>query len=1163
MEVLEKRVPKILSRIAGVLDFRRIASEALKPGPDVVVSGLPGSARALFAAGLWQALRRPLIIVTSQDRSAATLASDVEYFHSALNDAPPNRVSTFPAWESDPYAGLSPHADTQQARAATLWRLRHEQADIVVASLRSILTRLPTPAEFDAFSLQIAVGDEIGQELLVEHLTTAGYIRQEPVGAPGEFSVRGGIVDIFSPLMRNPVRIEFFGDSVDSLREFDLDDQRSRSPVQKIAILPMQERLIGRDMLRDWATRAAHYWAGDAFTKDLTERIAFAENGEMFPAAQFLLPLANPLESTLLDYADPCMLILDEPEMLREAHNGFWELLEQRHQQTLSAGNVALPPDRLFLPPQEFDELLARHRGVRLHELGDAEPDMATHFSAAAQPAPKWHGRIKDLAAALHDACREGTQVVLLGGAIGMAERLRDILHEYEIPFRVEFGDQPLRVTDEAAAPIVALGRLSAGIRFPGAALDIYAETDIFDETEHLTSPHRRRQRLSAFISDLQDLKPGDYVVHVDHGIGAYSGLTVVHDRECMVLVYHGGDRLYVPLERLDLIQKYSSTEGAKPQLDKLGGTSWIQRKTRVKRAIRDMAQELLRLYAQRKLANGHAFGADTEWQKEFEEAFQYEETVDQLAAIADIKRDMESPVPMDRLICGDVGYGKTEVAMRAAFKAVADGKQVAVLAPTTVLCYQHFQTFKERFAAFPVKISMLSRFINAKEQKTVTADVEAGRVDIVIGTHRLLSKDVKFHDLGLMIVDEEQRFGVSHKERLKQIKTQVDVLTLTATPIPRTLNMALSGLRDMSVIETPPRDRLAIQTAVVKFRTAVIENAVNFELERGGQVYVVHNRVESIYSLANLIQRLCPRARVGVGHAQMSERELESVMTRFMHHEFDVLVATTIIENGLDIPLANTLVVNRADRFGLAQLYQLRGRVGRSNRRAYAYLLIPSDDSLTPIARRRLAAIREFSELGAGFRLAALDLELRGAGNLLGGQQHGHIEAIGFDLYCQLLERTVEELRTGIELPEVETAVNLKADLKIPASFVDDELLRLRMYKRIASSRSESEVDELYRELEDRFGDLPLPVRNLLEYARLRVLGRARGVTAIERTAHGVDIRFHETARIDPQQMIELASHRESVSFAPPATVRLKTSGSPSNVFVAVADVLRSVAAT
>jgi transcription-repair coupling factor (superfamily II helicase) len=1069
----------------------------------------------------------------------------------------------FPAWETDPYAGFSPHADIQQARALALWKLRHSQADIVVTSIRAIAARLVSTAEFDTFSLHIAAGEDLSQELLEEHLVTAGYLRQEPVGGPGEFSVRGGIVDVFSPLMRNPVRIEFFGDSVDSIREFDLEDQRSRGPVQHVDILPMQEVLIGRETLRQWGGSARQRWTGEAFERDLNEKLVFADNGEFFTGAAFLMPIIRPLEASLLDYVEPCVLALDEPELIDEAHAKFFSALEQRFEQTSTAGGIGLPPSELFLSADQFGELTKRHHRLQLEELGSSESsgEGGVGFFVRGQPAQKFHGRIKDMGDAVRDSHAEGRQVVLLGSTIGMAERLRDILHEYGIPFRCEFGEQPLRATEEAAAPLVGIGKISSGLRLPDAGLEIYAETDIFDESEHVPQQHRRRQKISSFLSDLQDLKPGDYVVHVDHGIATYNGITVVHDKECMVLLYHGGDRLFVPLERLDLVQKYSSTEGARPQLDKLGGTTWVARKTRVKKAIRDMAQELLQLYAQRKIATGYAFSEDTEWQKEFEEAFPYEETPDQLTTIADIKKDMESPMPMDRLVCGDVGYGKTEVAMRAAFKAIGDGKQVAVLAPTTVLCFQHFETFKERFAAFAVKVAMLSRFVSPKEQKAVVSAVEAGQVDLVVGTHRLLSKDIQFQDLGLMIVDEEQRFGVSHKERLKHIKKQVDVLTLTATPIPRTLNMALSGLRDMSVIETAPRDRLAIQTVVAKFKPVVIENAINFELERGGQVYVVHNRVESIYSLANFIQKLCPKARVGVGHGQMGEKDLERIMMRFMHHEFDVLVATTIIENGLDIPLANTLIVNRADRYGLAQLYQLRGRVGRSNRRAYAYLLIPSDETLTQIARRRLAAIREFSELGAGFRIAALDLELRGAGNLLGGQQHGHIEAIGFDLYCQMLERTIEELRTGESLPEVETAINLKVDLKIPADFIDEELQRLKVYKQIATTRHEAEVDSLYRDLEDRFGSLPLAVRNLLEYARLRILGRARGVMVIERTVHGIDIRFHESARIDPERIVELIGNRPDVTFAPPATLRLKVPASRADLFENIDEVLRELA--
>jgi transcription-repair coupling factor (superfamily II helicase) len=1156
MEILEKRIHKIIGRISDVADFRRIASETVRGETDVIVSGLAGSSRALFIAGLWNSLRRPLIVVTPQDRGVETLATDIAYFHNELNGGA-NRVCPFPAWETDPYAGLTPHADIQQARATALWRLRNKQVDIVIASTRSMATRLAGPSQFDTYSLHVTSGEDLSQELLIEHLANAGYLRQEPVGSPGEFSVRGGIVDVFSPLMRNPVRIEFFGDSVDSIREFDLDDQRSRGPIQHIDLLPMQDSVITREMLRDWGARARQHWPDEAFQKDLNEKLVFADNGELFAGASYVMPIVRPLEATLFDYAESAVLILDEPEVSDEAYKKFFAALEQRYEQTSNAGGVALSPNAIFVTPDELCSLSAANRRLYLEELGST----GTSVFVKGQPSEKFHGRVKEMAESVGESYKAGHEVVLLGSTIGMAERLRDIVHEYGVPFRCEFGDQPLKAVEDATVPIIGIGKISAGFRLPDVNLEVYAETDIFDESEHLPQQHRRRQKISSFVSDLQDLKPGDYVVHIDHGIGTYSGLTLVHEKECMVLFYQGGDRLYVPLERLDLIQKYSSTEGAKPQLDKLGGTTWVARKTRAKRAIRDMAQELLKLYAERKVASGFAFSSDSEWQKEFEEAFQYEETPDQLTAIADIKRDMESAMPMDRLICGDVGYGKTEVAMRAAFKAIGDGKQVAVLTPTTVLCYQHFETFKERFAAFPVTIAMLSRFVSPKGQKKIVSDLEVGKVDIVIGTHRLLSKDIKFQDLGLMVIDEEQRFGVAHKERLKQIKKQVDVVTMTATPIPRTLNMALSGLRDMSVIETPPRDRLAIQTVVVKFKPAVIENAINFELERGGQVYIVHNRVESIYSLANFMQKICPKARVGVGHGQMGEKELETVMTRFMHHEFDVLVATTIIENGLDIPLANTLVVNRADRYGLSQLYQLRGRVGRSNRRAYAYLLIPSDETLTQIARRRLAAIREFSELGAGFRIAALDLELRGAGNLLGGQQHGHIEAIGFDLYCQLLERTIEELRTGETLPEVETAINLRVDLKIPSDFIDEEVPRLRVYKQIASTRSEAELDNLYRDFEDRFGELPLQVRNLLEYARLRILGRARGVTAIERTAQGIDIKFHETARIDPERIVELVGAGNGVTFAPPATLRLQPPARPADLFGSIENVLRELA--
>jgi transcription-repair coupling factor (superfamily II helicase) len=710
------------------------------------------------------------------------------------------------------------------------------------------------------------------------------------------------------------------------------------------------------------------------------------------------------------------------------------------------------------------------------------------------------------------------------------------MLADYQVPAApIDRGE------DAHAAPIlVAVGHLSKGFRLPGAALQLWAETDVFDE-ERVTH-ERRRSAAKTFLSDFRDLKVGDLVVHVDNGIGVFVGLKKIavglESQEFMELRYAGEDKLFVPVERLDLVQKY--TGASRPALDKLGGTTWEKAKTRVKKAMRDMAEELLKLYASRKAVPGHAFSADSHWQQEFEDAFEWDLTLDQANAVTDIKRDMESPTPMDRLLCGDVGYGKTEVAMRAAFKAVMDGKQVAILAPTTVLAFQHERTLKERFAAFPVRIDMVSRFRTKAEQKATLEDLEAGKVEIIVGTHRLLSKDVKFRDLGLLVVDEEQRFGVAHKERIKQIKKRVDVLTMTATPIPRTLNMSLAGIRDMSIIETPPKDRLSIQTNVVKFDQEVMRRAIGNELERGGQVYFVHNRVESIYSMADLLHRLVPQATIGVGHGQMSEEDLEKVMVDFMAHKYDVLLATTIIENGLDIPNANTMIINRADRYGLAQLYQLRGRVGRSDRRAYAYLLIPPEDNLSPVAKKRLAAIREFSDLGSGFRVAALDLEIRGAGNLLGGEQSGQIEAVGFDMYMKLLEQTIKELK-GEEIEDENRAtVNLRVDLRIDDTYIPDMNQRLTIYRRMAGVRSEDELRKVIEEARDRYGPPPASIENLAEYAFIRLLADRVGVESIDREAHLVVLKFRPEAKLDPTWLFKVVQERKDIQLTPPATLRL-----------------------
>jgi transcription-repair coupling factor (superfamily II helicase) len=726
--------------------------------------------------------------------------------------------------------------------------------------------------------------------------------------------------------------------------------------------------------------------------------------------------------------------------------------------------------------------------------------------------------------------------MVFLAHTQGRAERTIELLAEYGV-FAV-----PMERAEDAhtASILVGTGRLTRGFRLPDAALQLWAETDVFEEERQVRE--RRRSATRTFLSDFRDLKTGDLVVHVDHGIGVFVGLKRIEvgaePQEFMELRYSGEDKLFVPVERLDLVQKYSGA--SRPALDKLGGTTWEKAKTRVKKAMRDMAEELLKLYAARKAMPGHAFSPDSHWQQEFEDAFEWDLTVDQQNAIADINGDMESPTTMDRLLCGDVGYGKTEVAMRAAFKAVMDGKQVAFLAPTTVLAFQHQKTLKDRFAGFPVRIEMISRFRSKAEQKQVIEDAAAGKLEILVGTHRLLSKDVRFHDLGLLVVDEEQRFGVAHKERIKQMRKRVDVLTMTATPIPRTLNMSLAGIRDMSIIETPPKDRLSIQTNVVKFDQAVIQRAVRTELERGGQVYFVHNRVESIFSIGNLISRLVPEARVAVGHGKMSDDELERVMVDFVAHKYDVLLATTIIENGLDIPNANTIIINRSDRYGLSQLYQLRGRVGRSDRRAYAYLLIPPEDSLSPVAKKRLAAIREFSDLGSGFRVAALDLEIRGAGNLLGGEQSGHIEAVGFDMYMKLLEQTIKELK-GEELEdEVRANVNLRVDLRIDDSYIPDMNQRLTVYRRMAGVRTPAELDRLMDEARDRYGPPPESVLNLAEYASIRLLADRIGLESLDREGQVVVLKFRPDARVDPAVLFRLVQERGDLTMIPPATLKL-----------------------
>jgi len=1084
------------------------------------LAGLTPTGKALVAAIIATELRRPMVILVESGARAEEFAASMQFFYKALAGQEATEVTVLPALDVLPWQEAAPHAEILETRAVTLWRFATGEARVVVAPIAAARMRLADATYYAEQARTLAREDPLSLDDLVAHLRRVGYESHDMVEMPGQFTVRGGIVDIFPAEAERPVRLELFGDTVESLREFDPNTQRSVRPIDRVTLPPLVEQ----------------------------SRNGFGGGFGMAEGAEKIFH-----KHSLLDLHEDTVVLVDEPAAIEEASRAFlqgaMEDLEGKEGESVDLLSAYYFTD-------DWDKLLARHARLEIEHLGVTREDSETRFIQT-QPTANFHGNVPAFMEEARRRVTAGERVLLAAESLGELERYVDLCHEYEVPFRL--GDLEENATsarlaeDSSAGSIPALVLCRApfpdGVVFLDARVAIFGTGDVFESMR--AGGTKRRPKTASFFSDFSELKPGDYVVHVDHGIGQFEGLHQIENGgargEFMRLRYADDARLYVPLERLDLVQSYRAVEGATPVLDKLGGSTWTARKARVKKSVEDMAEKLLKIYAGRKTGDGFAFSPDGAFQHEFEDAFEFEETPDQAIAIADVKRDMERQQPMDRLLCGDVGYGKTEVAMRAAFKAATDSKQVAVLAPTTILAFQHYETFRKRFAAFPIKVDLLSRFRTPREQKETLARVETGQVDIVIGTHRLLSKDVKFHDLGLLVVDEEQRFGVAHKERLKELKLNVDVLTLSATPIPRTLNMSLVGLRDMSVIETPPKDRMAIQTVVAPFSESLIRRAIDEEMLRHGQVFLVHNRVETIYAIADLVKKLVPKARVVVGHGQMNEKELEAVMFKFVQAEADVLVCTTIVENGLDIPAANTILINRADRFGLSELYQLRGRVGRSNQRAYAYLMVPEDVVLTQLATRRLAALKEFSALGAGFRVAALDLELRGAGNLLGGQQHGHINAIGFDMYVQMLERAVSTLKGEEVKPEMRATINLGLDIRIPEEYIPNENLRLRTYKRIAGITNEKEREEVNSELTDRFGAPHSSVGNLLDYALLKGLAERLLISSIERRANEVAIKFHPETPLSPENLVKfMRSQKEGLRLDPSGTlwVRLDRRG-------------------
>jgi transcription-repair coupling factor (superfamily II helicase) len=1144
------------------------------------VSGLTATARSLYIPLMARAARQPVIVVVADNKAAEALEPLLCAGCELTGAVDPAQVVRLPAHDVLPFENLSPHPDVQEQRAAALWKLATGAVSILIAPVEAAALKLFGRDYYAGLAVMLKRGEEVDVEVLTGHLAAVGYTQMDLVEMPGQFTRRGGILDVYSPEADRPIRIEFFGDEIETIRKFDPETQRSQSGLDEAQLLPLTETPVTERLLAAVHGRLNRAQV-EGEDEEMAADLAAAGGVSVFPGWEFFSAVAG-ADKSLLTLLPKCALFIDEPAMVRNQIDRWWNKVEQRHERS-GIGSLIGPED-IYLRPEVLQAALDAHMGLELDQLGVIdvldEDNTLGEIELNTRPTLKFHGSIPALTEQLRAMMAAETRIVLAAPHQGDVERLATMLREYQIPYRLGSRnphpgetvlDEGSYLAGDLRVPVIVRTQISAGVSFLDSNLVIFGANDLSDDADVAARPEPKRSKTAAFVSDFRDLGVGDYVVHVEHGIAQYQGLKeIIQDGlsvEFMILEFAEQAKLYVPLTRLDLIQKYRSTDtGPVPVLHRLGSQQWTKTKARVCKAMQDMAGELLKLYAERTTAQGTSFSKDNESQREFEDSFDYTETDDQLSAIRAIKYDMESTTPMDRLLCGDVGYGKTEVAMRAAFKAVQDGKQVAVLTPTTILSFQHFETFKKRFAQFPINVEMISRFRTVKEQKDIVERVEAGKVDILIGTHRLLSKDIKFQDLGLLVVDEEQRFGVRHKERLKQMRKEIDVLAMSATPIPRTLHMSLVGLRDMSVIETPPKDRMAIQTVVAKFDEKIIRSAVEVELERGGQVYFVHNRVESIYDIAARIQELVPAARVAVGHGQMGETELERVMLAFMRHEYDVLVATTIIENGLDIPLANTMLINRADRHGLSELYQLRGRVGRSNRRAYAYLLIPAENELTEIARRRLAALKEFSDLGAGFKIAALDLELRGAGNMLGGEQSGHIEAVGFELYTSMLEAAVKEMKGESSEERPATQLNLGIALRIDESYVPEENQRLRLYKKIAGATSEAALAEVRAEMDDRYGAPPDATVFLLEAALVRLECERMGIAQVDRKRGELQIRFMENAAVDPAHLMRLVARnaKRGAQFTPQGLLKYPLAATRSDeVLLEIHEVLGKLAPT
>ncbi len=1135
----------------------------------VDVAGVRGSGSAATIAAIARASARKVLVVTSDLDAARKLTEDIGFYfrsHSdeaAAEDTATGDVLLYAANEASPYAEVNPDRRAAMSRMATLFHLSTLPWKVLVLPATALARKTVPPQIVVKYTQKLVAEDAVDRDELVAKLVEAGYLRVPLVEDPGSFAVRGSLVDVWPPNRDCPLRVELYGELVVSIHEFEPTEQRKRSaedapPVAEVWLPPAHEAVLDKANVArakqriqditeaiDWPTSKARALVDDVV------------NGRAFFGADGYLPAYYEKLTSIFAYLDRnAIVVLDEPTVITQNVRADYERasteVERRQREPI------FPRDAFFVPEDEVVGELAARRVVALHRtpIGGASSDGLAQYETAQAPLDLASRGHEDLARAvkaarstqgktatlsplvrrIHHFRAHGLSVFITARAHTQAERLTALLRHQGVACRARLEPfDPAWLAERSEETSVVVGPLTQGVVLPADGVVVVTEEEVFG-----ARTHRRRERKASadparpFLEDLRSLSVGDFVVHAEHGVGKYLGL--LHKQvgdltvDLLAVEYGGGDKLYLPVYRLNQIQKYSGGENAQPKLDRLGGSTFAKTKSKVRKAVRQMADELLRLYAERQAQPGIALAEPDEDYRAFEATFSFDETPDQARAIAEVNKDLESDKPMDRLVCGDVGFGKTEVALRAAFRVATSGRQVALLCPTTVLAQQHLRTFEARMSGYPIEIRAMSRFQTKKEQDETITKLKEGKVDIVIGTHRLLSKDVHYKELGLLVVDEEQRFGVTHKERIKQIRAQVDVLTLTATPIPRTLQMAVGGLRDLSLITTAPMDRRSVRTIVTRFDDEVLRDACERELSRGGQIFYVYNRVEGLYERAQKLQQLIPRARIAVAHGQMNEVALEEVMLDFVEGKYDVLCATAIIESGLDIPRANTMIIDRADLFGLAQLYQLRGRVGRSKERAYCYLIVPPSNAISDEARARIEALERHTELGSGFQIASLDLELRGAGDLLGGEQSGNVASVGFDLFCHMLEEAVQELRGEPIVHDVDPDLSFDVSALLPDDYVNDVGVRLSLYKRLASAIDEAHVGDIAVEMEDRFGPPPTEARNLVELMRVKTELRRLKALGCEATSRSVTLHLREDTPLDPQKVLELVRAPKSV---------------------------------